>query len=126
MLLVLVAAATAFSNSLRPPQRCTIAHASFCSITSATSVGFAQPKPLRTSEDRTSFRTHPSTITMMGGDRASWYALLGVSPGASPAELKAAYRERAKKCHPDVNPTPAAAQEFQDLTEVRGECSPCL
>ena len=47
------------------------------------------------------------------------YAMLGVQPGASRAELKAAYRERVKKHHPDVNPTDAAAREFRMLTEVR-------
>ena len=47
------------------------------------------------------------------------YAVLGVQPGASRAELKAAYRERVKKHHPDVNPTDAAAREFRMLTEVR-------
>ena len=47
------------------------------------------------------------------------YAMLGVQPGASRAELKAAYRERVKQHHPDVNPTDAAAREFRMLTEVR-------
>ena len=55
-----------------------------------------------------------STITMQG----TLYSILGVQPGASHAELRAAYRERAKACHPDVNPTRKAAQEFQKLTEV--------
>jgi hypothetical protein len=59
---------------------------------------------------------------MQSSNPADGYAVLGVKPGASPAELKAAYRERAKKCHPDVNPTKGAAQEFQKLTEVM--CSP--
>lgn len=54
---------------------------------------------------------------MSGGPDA--YSVLGVRPGATPAQLKAAYRERAKQCHPDVNPSKAAAQEFQALTEVR-------
>jgi len=31
------------------------------------------------------------------------YAILGVEPGAAPAELTAAYREQAKRWHPDRN-----------------------
>lgn len=48
------------------------------------------------------------------------YAILGVSPDASEAEIKAAYRERVKQCHPDLNPgDAAAAQRFQMITEAR-------
>ena len=54
----------------------------------------------------------------MGGDPANGYRVLGVQPGASLSELKAAYRERAKQCHPDVNPSMAAAEQFRILTEV--------
>jgi DnaJ-class molecular chaperone len=47
---------------------------------------------------------------------ASHEAVLGVRPGASLKELKAAYRERVKQCHPDLNPSKAA--EFHLLTTV--------
>ena len=38
--------------------------------------------------------------------------ILGVSPGASQSELKHAFRKKAKLCHPDLNHSPDASQEF--------------
>ena len=47
------------------------------------------------------------------------FALLGVSPGASEEELQAAYRARARACHPDLHPNdPSAAEEFRRITEA--------
>ena len=37
----------------------------------------------------------------MNDELTKYYALLGLSPGASPLELKAAHRDLAKVWHPD-------------------------
>jgi len=49
---------------------------------------------------------------------ADLYELLGVSRQASEREIKAAYRRLAKRYHPDVNPSPTAAEDFARITEA--------
>ena len=48
-----------------------------------------------------------------------YYSILGVSKNASDDEIKSAYRNLAKKYHPDVNPGNAEAEaKFKDLNEA--------
>lgn len=44
--------------------------------------------------------------------------ILEVSPNATIKEIKNAYRKRASKIHPDVNPSPTAHEDFIALTEA--------
>ena len=44
------------------------------------------------------------------------YSILGVTPDSSDAEIKSAYRNLARRFHPDVNPS--GTQRFKDITEA--------
>jgi curved DNA-binding protein CbpA len=47
-----------------------------------------------------------------------YYALLGIPPDATPAQIKSAYRKLAKQLHPDVNNSSDAAEKFRQITEA--------
>jgi Ca-activated chloride channel homolog len=51
--------------------------------------------------------------------RQDFYAVLGVSPAASPEEIRQAFRQRARQFHPDASPEdPAAAEHFKVINEA--------
>ena len=51
--------------------------------------------------------------------KRDYYETLGVSKGASAADIKKAYRKLALKYHPDKNPDDASAEEkFKEAAEA--------
>ncbi|MCI5724170.1 MAG: molecular chaperone DnaJ [Erysipelotrichaceae bacterium] len=51
-------------------------------------------------------------------EKRDYYEVLGISKGASDAEIKKAYRSLAKKYHPDVNKAADAEQKFKEINEA--------
>ncbi|MGN0436072.1 MAG: molecular chaperone DnaJ [Wujia sp.] len=52
-------------------------------------------------------------------EKRDYYEVLGITKGASDAEIKKAYRQVAKKYHPDTNPGNAEAEEkFKEAAEA--------
>lgn len=57
-------------------------------------------------------------VTPSPSDPLAHYATLGIGPLADMAEIKAAYRYKAKILHPDHNPSDEASQEFIAVVEA--------
>ena len=52
-------------------------------------------------------------------DFVDYYKILGIDKSAGPAEVKTAYRKKARKSHPDLNPNdPDAKRKFQQINEA--------
>ncbi|CAB4339568.1 MAG: molecular chaperone DnaJ [Actinobacteria bacterium] len=49
---------------------------------------------------------------------ADHYRVLGVKHDSTPEEIKRAYRKLAREFHPDVNPSPEAADRFKEISSA--------
>lgn len=50
--------------------------------------------------------------------KQDYYEILGVKRDANEKQIKSAYRQAARKYHPDVNKEPSAREKFQEATEA--------
>lgn len=66
---------------------------------------------------RLHFRRRPRPFHGLRAASDPWQ-VLGVERGASPAEIKRAYRKKALKEHPDVNKSPDAKERWQELSQA--------
>src|ERR1700750_1118452 len=51
-------------------------------------------------------------------DPKGYYVALGIDENADADAIKAAYRAKAKRVHPDFNPSPIATKQFHRLHEA--------
>jgi curved DNA-binding protein CbpA len=57
-------------------------------------------------------------MTNLTRDPKGYYVALGVAEDADADAIKSAYRSKAKRLHPDANPSPIAAKQFHRLHEA--------
>ena len=60
----------------------------------------------------------PATVSAVASAGRDFYEILGVDRGAGEAELKKAFRRKARELHPDVNKSPDAEAQFKELARA--------
>ena len=55
-------------------------------------------------------------------EKRDYYEVLGVPKGASEADIKKAFRQQAKKYHPDAHPGVLLLPSFQTLLQNKQLC----
>lgn len=50
--------------------------------------------------------------------KRDYYEVLGIKKGATEAEIKSAYRQLARKHHPDIDKSTGAAEKFKEVSEA--------
>lgn len=68
----------------------------------------------------TGFAALPESVIVTPYTKRAWYEVLEVAQTASPEVVKAAYRQKALKAHPDHGGSPEAFQEVQDALKESG------
>lgn len=86
------------------------------SIAGSSFLGSLRPRAGRARVLRSSARANGATTIKCEAD---YYADLGIGRSANDKEIKSAFRQKARKLHPDVNPDPDAQAQFQKIQQVR-------
>lgn len=92
--------------SLGPYRTATLGASSFVSRQPRQPARAARPRPT----------ARPAYVAPRAA--ADYYQTLGVSRSASDAEIKKAFRQKARKLHPDVNKEPDAKERFQEVSQA--------
>ena len=58
------------------------------------------------------------TMTILHTELKDYYQILGVARDATTEEIRKAYRNKAKRYHPDVNPAQDAHEQFIEISEA--------
>ncbi|MQM11411.1 hypothetical protein Taro_044318, partial [Colocasia esculenta] len=61
-------------------------------------------------------RPRGTVVTMAKGSQSDYYAALNLGRNATSQEIKAAYRNLARKYHPDMNKSPGAEEKFKEIS----------
>lgn len=76
------------------------------------------PRPYSAPSARSHTRPSRSRVSVIVRADGDYYALLGVEKGADKKAIKQAYRQKARKFHPDVNKEPGAEDRFKKIGEA--------
>ncbi|CAD7933967.1 unnamed protein product [Amoebophrya sp. A120] len=98
-------------------------YAGTTSVDATEDAGFFSPENEEGQETETHTMSSPSPSAFLLQSGRSPYEVLGVTPNANAAEIKAAYRQKALQLHPDKQGNEgqgdsAAFQELQDAYET--------
>lgn len=91
-----------------------------CAWTSSTTPFRRRDPPIVSKARRATNPNTPSTPRERATPRAAadFYDTLGINRDASDAEIKSAFRQKARKLHPDVNDAPDAKERFQEVSRA--------
>ncbi|KAF8063844.1 TRN1 [Scenedesmus sp. PABB004] len=104
--------------SVQQPRRPLLQPAAALAARGGAPAGAAPPRPVALPRRgaRAGGRSRASRLVVRAA--ADYYEVLGVQRGADKKAIKQAYRQKARKFHPDVNKEPGAEETFKRIGEA--------